>query len=340
MVQRYRNVMLPVSAPHGAEVLRVERAFDASVAAVVETVGQPDYILEESEREVRLFYVHFDRLYVFQRGFGPNSRVAFDPHIPAFYSAQFTAGDQQRLATEKGSAPTTPPPIVLRVVRRIPLVIWNSEYQRGALLLTPTNDAADIGADLQKLGFRVSLLLNAKYRDMEEAIQRLAKELRGGDVGLLYFAGHGVQVAGGKFLIPSDAQLDTAADVKYRTVSMNWLLETMDGAENGLNVVVFDACRNNPFPQGHRGGLRGLGAPPQVRGALIAYSTSPNDVAADGTGRNSPYAKALLRHMQTPGLSIEQLFKQVRITVEQETNGRQIPWELSSLVADFYFVEH
>src|SRR5439155_23044828 len=133
-------------------VLRVERAFDASVAAVVETVGQPDYILEESEREVRLFYVHFDRLYVLQRGFGPNSRVAFDLHIPAFYSSQFTAGDQQRLATDKGSAPTTPPPIVLRVVRRIPLVIWNSEYQRGALLLTPTNDAADIGADLQKLG--------------------------------------------------------------------------------------------------------------------------------------------------------------------------------------------
>jgi uncharacterized caspase-like protein len=182
-------------------------------------------------------------------------------------------------------------------------------------------------------------MLNGKYQEMESAIRRFGRDLRPGDVGLLYFAGHGMQIAGENYLIPTDAVLEGPADVKYKTVAMHWVLDTVREAKNGFNVIIFDACRNNPFPYGQRAGLRGLAVAPKVRGALIAYSTSPDDVAEDGQGRNSPYAKALLQHMQAPGMAIEQMFKQVRIAVEQETNGKQTPWELSSLIGDFYFRE-
>jgi uncharacterized caspase-like protein len=149
---------------------------------------------------------------------------------------------------------------------------------------------------------------------MEDAMRRFGRELRSGDVGLLYFAGHGMQIDGENYLIPIDAVMENAADVKYKTVRMHWVLDTMREAQNGFNVIIFDACRNNPFSQGQRAGLRGLAMIPKVRGSLVAYSTSPEDVAEDGHGR-----------------------KQVRIAVEQETGGRQTPWELSSLVGDFYF---
>jgi len=227
----------------------------------------------------------------------------------------------------------------LKTAARVALVIGNSEYQQGGRLLNPVNDATDIAAVLQTLGFQVTLKRNTKYREMEDTIRHFGRDLRSGDIGLLYFAGHGMQVEGENYLIPTDAVLENAADVKHKTVPMNWVLDTMREAKNGFNVIIFDACRNNPFPQGQRGGFRGLAVAPKVRGALVAYSTSPDDVAADGQGRNSPYAKALLQYMKVPALAIEQVFKQVRIAVEQATYGKQTPWELSSLVGDFYFIE-
>jgi uncharacterized caspase-like protein len=217
------------------------------------------------------------------------------------------------------------------------LVIGNGAYRQGGHLLNPVNDATDIAAVLRTLQFQVTLMRNATQRDMEDAMRRFGRELRSGDVGLLYFAGHGMQIDGENYLIPIDAVMENAADVKYKTVRMHWVLDTMREAQNGFNVIIFDACRNNPFSQGQRAGLRGLAMIPKVRGSLVAYSTSPEDVAEDGHGRNSPYAKALLQHMRVPGVAIEHMFKQVRIAVEQETGGRQTPWELSSLVGDFYF---
>src|SRR5262249_24763314 len=164
---------------------------------------------------------------------------------------------------------------------------------------------------LQTLRFQVMLVRNATHRDMEDAIRRFGRALHLGDVGLLYFAGHGMQIAGENYLIPTDALLESPVDVKYKTVAMNWVLDIMREAKNTFNVIVFDACRHNPFPYGQRAGLRGLAAAPKVRGALIAYSTSPDDVAEDGQGRNSPYAKALLQSMKTPGLAIEQMFNSI-----------------------------
>jgi uncharacterized caspase-like protein len=221
--------------------------------------------------------------------------------------------------------------------RRLALVIGNGEYQRTARLRNPVTDAADIAATLQSLNFRVKLVRNAKQRDMEDVIRGFGRDLRPGDVGLFYFAGHGIQLEGENYLLPVDASLDSAADVRHKTVPMNWVLDTLRETENGFNVIIFDACRNNPFPRGYRAAVRGLAAAPKVRGALIAYSTSPGDVAEDGQGRNSPYARALLQHIRAPGVAIEQMFKQVRIAVEQDTGGKQTPWELSSLTGDFYF---
>lgn len=228
-------------------------------------------------------------------------------------------------------------PIATGNERRIALVIGNGAYGKGMNLVNPINDAVDISQELQNLNFKVKLLKNASRRDMENAIREFGGELSSGDIGLLYYAGHGVQIEGENFLIPTDASMQSSADVKYQSVPMNWVLETMRETKNSMNVIVFDACRNNPFPQSQRGGARGLAVAPKVRGALVAYSTSPDDVASDGNGRNSPYASALLRYMKTPGQPIEQMFKQVRIAVETETRGRQTPWELSSLVGDFYF---
>jgi len=183
----------------------------------------------------------------------------------------------------------------------------------------------------------VTILLNANRKDMEETVRRFRREMSSTDVGLFYFAGHGVQIDGTNYLIPVDSSLNSETDAKYGAVHMNWVLETMQDAGNGTNIIIFDAYRNNPFTRNWRSNIRGLTVVPTVKGSLIAYSTSPGTSAEDGKERNSPYSKALLQYMQQKGLTAEQMFKQVRAAVERETGGKQTPWELSSLVGDFHF---
>jgi hypothetical protein len=221
--------------------------------------------------------------------------------------------------------------------QRLALVIGNSSYET-APLANPVNDASDMAAALRNLGFTVILKKNASLEVMEEAIEDFGNRLKKGGVGLFFYAGHGVQVYGSNYLIPVGARIKKESDVKYRAVDTGRILDELDNAGNGLNIVILDACRDNPFGRSFRSSTRGLSiiaAAP--RGTLITYSTSPGSVAADGKGRNSPYTESLLKHMTTPGLPVEQVFKQVRQDLSQKTRGQQIPWELSSLSGDFYF---
>lgn len=221
--------------------------------------------------------------------------------------------------------------------QRVALVIGNSSYETSPLA-NPVNDASDMAAALRKLGFTVILKTNANLEMMEEAIEDFSVQLRKGGVGLFYYAGHGIQVYGANYLIPVGARIKKESDVKYRAVNAGRILDEMAYAANNMNIVILDACRDNPFSRSFRSSSRGLSiisAAP--RGTFVTYSTSPGNVAADGKGRNSPYTESLLKHMNTPGLPIEQVFKQVRHDLSNKTNGQQIPWELSSLSGDFYF---
>jgi uncharacterized caspase-like protein len=174
---------------------------------------------------------------------------------------------------------------------------------------------------------------------MDESLEEFGRRLRRGGVGLFYFAGHGVQMNGANYLLPVGARIRKESDVRYEALSAERVLDEMAEANNGLNIVLLDACRDNPFARSFRSTTRGLAIIGQVpRGAFISYATAPGDVARDGDGRNSPYTESLLEYMQIPGIPIETVFKRVRLKLDRETGGKQVPWESSSLKGDFYFV--
>jgi uncharacterized caspase-like protein len=158
-------------------------------------------------------------------------------------------------------------------------------------------------------------------------------------VGLFFYAGHGIQVNGNNYLIPVDARLQDENDVEYDCVRAGRILGKMESAGTRTNIVILDACRDNPFERSWNRGAQGKGlafmnAP---SGSLIAYATSPGTTAADGTGGNGVYTSALLEHIQTPGITIEEVFKRVRTSVRQQSQSKQIPWESTSLEGNFYF---
>jgi uncharacterized caspase-like protein len=171
---------------------------------------------------------------------------------------------------------------------------------------------------------------------MEEAVKEFVREIQNGDVGLFYFSGHGVQVHGENYLMPVGGSIRSEADVKYKAVSAGYILAQMEESRNRTNIFVLDACRNNPF-KGFRSLSKGLTMMDAPVGTFIAYATAPGSVAADGTGRNSPFAKHLTQAIKKKGLGIEHVFKEVLREVRKETEGKQIPWIASSLQDDFYF---
>ena len=234
--------------------------------------------------------------------------------------------------------PTPPKPSVPQPAqRRMALVIGNAAY-RSAPLRNPVNDAADMAASLQRLGFAVTELRDVNQQRMEEAVAQFSRQLRGGGVGLFYFSGHGVQVNGQNYLIPVDTQIETEADVKYHAIQADWVVENMKDAENELNIVVFDACRDNPLVRSWRSGQQGLAPVQSPTGVLIAYATAPGTKAEDGSDRNGTYTKYLLHFMQVPDLGVEEVFKQVRAAVARDTHKKQIPWVSTSILGDFYFI--
>jgi len=220
--------------------------------------------------------------------------------------------------------------------RRLALVIGNGAY-KSAPLNNSVNDAIEIGNALTNLGFTVMLKTDVNQRAMEEIIREFGKKLRSGGVGLFYYAGHGLQVKGRNYLLPIGADIVSEADIKYEGVDAGRVLGQMEEAENGLNIIILDACRDNSFARSYRSGERGLAKMDAPVGSILAYATLPGSIAADGAGSNGLYTSKLLEHFNTPGLPIELFFKEVRKDVSNASGNKQIPWTESSLIGDFYF---
>lgn len=221
---------------------------------------------------------------------------------------------------------------------RVALVIGNSAYKHLPRLTNPQRDAELISQSLQRVGFAVTKLTDTDQRKLKKALRDFGRRLRGSDaVGLFYYAGHGVQVKGENYLVPVDANIFDESEVEFESINVNAFLATMNRAQARINIVILDACRDNPFASKTRSATRGLARVDAPSGSFIAYATSPGAVALDGSGKNSPYAGALARAITTPGLTIEQVFKKTRSVVQKATGSKQTPWETSSITGEFYF---
>src|SRR5215510_5516242 len=226
--------------------------------------------------------------------------------------------------------------IVVAKTKRIALVIGNSDYKTSPLS-NPVNDAKDMAQLLRELGFEVIYKQDASQTEMKSAIREFGNNIVKGDVALFYYAGHGAQVKGENYLIPVNAVITKEEEVEYESVNAGFVLAQMASAQNKLNIVILDACRNNPFARSFRSQASGLAQMTAPAGTIVAYATEPGSVAADGAGKNGLYTEELLKAMRVPGLKIEELFKQVRIAVRNKSQNKQTPWESSSLEGDFYF---
>jgi uncharacterized caspase-like protein len=220
---------------------------------------------------------------------------------------------------------------------RVALVIGNAAY-RSSPLANPVNDARLMETALKSAGFLVMKAENASRRDMQRLIRDFGEKLKqSGGVGLFYFAGHGMQVRGNNYLIPTDADIRSEDEVAYDSIDAQSVLEKMESARNRVNLLILDACRDNPFVRGSRSAAVGLATMNAPSGSLIAYSTAPGSVASDGKGRNGLYTEQLAKVMHEPGLPVEDVFKQVRVAVRSATSNQQTPWENTALVGNFYF---
>ncbi|MGH6923987.1 MAG: caspase family protein [Propylenella sp.] len=220
---------------------------------------------------------------------------------------------------------------------RTALVIGNGAYTYGTLA-NAVNDASDTAAALREVGFEVTLITDADQRAMDEAVGAFADALRSrGGVGLFYFSGHGVQVEDQNYALPIGDELTHERDVKYKAVNIGQVIEEIGATGNSLNIVVIDACRNNPLKSEGRGGTRGLARVDGGPGLFISFSTSPGAVALDGDGRNSPFTAHFVQAIHIPGISLEQAFKETLKGTYTETGGEQMPWVSSTFFGDFVF---
>ncbi|CUT12868.1 Bll4091 protein [Bradyrhizobium sp.] len=226
--------------------------------------------------------------------------------------------------------------------KRVALVIGNSAYQNVSRLENPRNDALLVADTLHRLGFTLvggGAQVELDKAGFDNAVQRFGNQLIGADVALFYYAGHGIQVRGTNYLVPVSANPTRESDVDFQMVDAALVLRQMDGAGTKLNIVILDACRNNPFGgrglRGSDGGLAQIRAP---EGTLLSYATQPGNVALDGSDGHSPYTRALVETMQRPGLDVLQAFNQVGLIVKRATGSSQQPWVSSSPIdGSFYF---
>ena len=225
---------------------------------------------------------------------------------------------------------------------RYALVLANADYLgKTRDLANPLRDAELMERTLKSLGFVVSKEVNLTRKGMINAVSGFSAQLPAGSVALVYYAGHGVQVASQNYLLPVDAEFDDPAQVPLRSLPLQTVLERLAAASSNVNVVVIDACRNNPFATSVKGNYRnwtpspdGLAKAIAPHETLIAYSTSPGELAADGLARNSLYTATLASMLLQPGLPLDQVFKQVASTVRQKTGNAQTPWVESNLTSD------
>jgi uncharacterized caspase-like protein len=230
--------------------------------------------------------------------------------------------------------------------RRVALVVGNATYKATPPLANPRNDAEDVSNVLKTLGFEVVTTINANKRDMDFALQKFARLATDADSALFFYAGHAMQFQGRNFLLPTDAELEDEISVRYQTVGMEDVRAALDRA-NGVKIMILDACRNNPIATSLQQRIsgqsraaaattRGLARVDKTQGMVVAYATAADDVAQDGTGRNSPFTTALLKRLQEPGLEIEQMFRRVAADVNTQTGGKQRPETTISLLSDYF----
>jgi uncharacterized caspase-like protein len=226
---------------------------------------------------------------------------------------------------------------------RVALVVGIGEYRHVPPLANPANDARDMAEALTRLGFRTELVLDPDRVRLEQSLRRLGQAARGADAAVFFYAGHAIEVGGRNWLLPVEADIESERDLRFEALDMDIVSEQLDGAAR-LSIVLLDACRDNPFRLRLASGTRsvavgtGLAQLRAAVGTLVAFSTAPGTVAADGRGRNSPFTAALLRRIDTPGLELRQMLAEVRREVREGTGGRQVPWEHSALEGAFYFV--
>lgn len=232
------------------------------------------------------------------------------------------------------AVPTSRPAVAAQ--QRIALVIGNNAY-KDAPLTNPVNDARAMAQALQASGFTVILRTDVNLRDMNVAIREFGDRLRGGGTGLFYFAGHGMQIKGRNYLVPVGADIQREDEVAFNGLDAQAVLDKMEAAGNANNIMILDACRNNPFARSFRSAQQGLAQMDAPVGTMVAFSTAPGSVASDGTGQNGLYTQHLLEAMRRPGLKAEDVFKQVRANVRRDSQGKQVPWEATSMEGDFYF---
>ncbi len=229
---------------------------------------------------------------------------------------------------------------------RVALVVGMSGYRHAPLLKNPANDARDMSTALQELGFEVVLSADVDKLAFDAAIRSFSKRIADAEVGLVFFSGHGVQVAGQNYLVPVDARLESMRDLEFETVRLEFILGQMENGRDGrVSIVMLDACRDNPFARNLARSMgvrsdafpRGLAPLLSGGGTFVAFSTAPGRVAYDGEGRNSPFAAALLRNIRAPAKGINALMIDVRKDVMAATRNAQVPWDHSALTEDFQF---
>ncbi len=219
--------------------------------------------------------------------------------------------------------------------KKLALVMGNNAYPQMPLT-NAVNDAKALAGALGKIGFQVDQALDCDLRSMEKAADRFIASIEGGDIALFFYAGHGIQVAGDNYLVPVNFKAKDEADAKYEAYSVSRIQERMEGAGSRVNIVILDACRNNPF-RASRSAASGLAAMNTSRGTFIAFATAPGRTASDNPkGGNGLFTGYLVEEMARPGLTLDQLFNRVRERVYKSSSEKQLPWTGSSVIGDYY----
>ena len=215
----------------------------------------------------------------------------------------------------------------------------NANYPDGDELDNPVNDALDVSNKLKSYDFEVVVGTDCSNADMEKKLKEFATLLKTHDVGMFFFAGHGMQIDGSNYLLAIDTDCSSEIDAKHSSLSLDKVVEVMAKSNASTKLIVLDACRNNPWERAwHRDiSMRGLASVYAPKGTIIGFATSPGELAADGLDRNGTYTEALLQHIDTKDCPVETMFKRVRNTVAAATKGKQTTWEHTSLAGEFYF---
>ena len=291
-----------------------------------------DRYLGEYQQDLR----HGEGTYIFSNGSrqqGLWKAGAFIGPIPESHTSDSSAvSDSFRIL----------PATAYKELNRLALVIGNADYSDNPLK-NPVNDAKLMAASLQDCGFQVMLYLNVDQKTLKKAIRSYGEALqKSKSTGLFYFAGHGLQADGRNYLIPTKARIEKITDIEFEAVDLGRVMSELEYANNGLNILILDACRDNPYRSRFEGskyasynGLANIGAAPY--NSFIAFSTSPGAVAMDGKGLNSLYTATLCQSMQQSNKSLESVFREVRKVVRERSDGMQVPWESSSVEDEFYF---